>query len=446
MELALVPMNETLLKAYRCRQETDLRATAPPVVAREHVGRSASADWIEELAAAHRSGWTLARPFYTDPEIFRRDVERIFLRQWVFAGHVSRVRHPGDYFLFQIAGESIIVIRDRDAQVHALYNVCRHRGSRICLEPSGSARALVCPYHAWRYGTDGRLLAAPAMPEGFDPAEFGLRACPVRVVEGLIFICLGPQPVDREAVFRDWERYFKPHRLAEAKIAASRIWRVKANWKLVIENFDECYHCGPAHPEYCSVMAHARPQTHGNPRELEAWHQFLERWSEQARRRGLVAGRIEHEAEPFFFSQCDRWPIREGYKTQSRDGQPVAPLMGEFTEYDGGWTYASFYPVNYCFAFADHAVLPRFTPLEPQLTEVEMTWLVHPQAEAGRDYDPERLTWLWRVTTDQDAKIVEDNQAGVNSLAYQPGPYSNTEPLLTRFTNWYLSQITARAG
>jgi len=398
-------------------------------------------DWIDGLVVAHRSGWTLAQPFYNDPQIFRRDFERIFLKQWVFAGHVSRVRNPGDYFLFNIGNESIIIIRGKEGEIHALYNVCRHRGSRVCLEPAGSARALACPYHAWTYGTDGRLLSAPAMPKDFDATKFGLRTCPVRVVEGLIFICLGPEPPDRERIFRDWERYFKAHRLPEAKIATNMIWRVKANWKLVAENFEECYHCGPAHPEYCSVMAHAKPQTHGAKREVEAWDKFLKTWSEENRKRGHITGRIEHEAEPHFFSQCDRWPVRQGFQTQSQDGKPVAPLMGDFNEYDGGWTYASFYPTNFCFAFADHGVIPRFTPVGPQLTEVEMIWLVNPDAVEGRDYQLDRLTWLWRATTDQDAKIVEDNQAGVDSLAYQPGPYSETEPGLTRFTNWYVSQI-----
>jgi phenylpropionate dioxygenase-like ring-hydroxylating dioxygenase large terminal subunit len=425
------------------------RATRPLPVGAGAAGGSrsgpASGDWVDALVAAHRPGWTLAQPFYHDPAIFRRDFERIFLKQWVFAGHVSRVRHAGDYFLFHIGGESLIVIRGQDGNVHALFNVCRHRGSRVCLEPAGSARALVCPYHAWTYGTDGRLLSAPAMPPDFDPAESGLRPCPVRVVAGLIFVCLGPEPPDRDVVFRDWERYFQAHRLPEAKIATNRVWRVNANWKLVIENFEECYHCGPAHPEYCSVMAHARPQTHGAKRDVEAWEQFLKTWSEDNRRRGHITGRVEHEQEPFFFSQCDRWPIRQGYRTQSQDGQPVAPLMGDFQDYDGGWTYASFYPVNYCFAFADHAVVPRFTPLAPRLTEVEMIWLVNPTAVEGRDYQLDRLTWLWRVTTDQDAKIVDDNQAGVNSLAYQPGPYSQTEPGLVRFTSWYLSQIATAA-
>ncbi len=423
------------------RKAASLRASR---IANKSRLKQAKGDWIDELIAAHKSGRTLAQPFYNDAEIFRRDFERIFLKQWWLTGHVDRVRNPSNYFLFKIAGEEIIIIRGKDGNIHALFNVCRHRGSRVCLEAAGNTRALVCPYHAWTYGADGKLLSAPAMADGFDKKEFGLRRCHVRVVEGLIFICLGPQPPDRENIFRDWERYFKPHRLPEAKIATSMTWQVQANWKLVHENFEECYHCGPAHPEYCAVMAHAKPQTHGAKREVEAWEKFLKTWSDECRQRGLMAGRIEHQQEPFFWSQCDRWPIRQGYQTQSPDGKPVAPLMGDFREFDGGWTYASFNPTNFCFAFSDHGLIPRFTPIGPQQTEVEMIWLVNPNAVEGRDYQLDRLTWLWRVTTDQDKKIVDDNQAGVNSIAYQPGPYSETEPGLTRFTNWYVRQLATQ--
>jgi Rieske 2Fe-2S family protein len=389
--------------------------------------------------AERQPGWSLPQPFYNDPAIFQRDFERIFLKQWIFAGHASRVRDAGDYFLFNIGADSIIIIRGKDGEVHANFNVCRHRGSRLCLEPAGTRQTLVCPYHAWTYAADGRLLSAPAMPDDFNPAEFHLQRCHVRVVEGMIFLCLGKEAPDREPIFRDWERYFQPHGLAQSKIAASMVWQVNANWKLVIENFDECYHCGPAHPEYCSVMAHALPDTHRAKRDVEAFARFRTQWEAENQRRGHVAGPAVHETD--LYAVCSRVPIREGFLTQSRDGQPVGPLMGNFKEYDGGWTYGQIYPNNYILALPDHAVIPRFTPLGPQLTEVEMIWLVHPDAVAGKDYQVDRLTWLWRVTTEQDKRIVDDNQAGVNSVAYRPGPYSNTEQGLVRFTNWYIEQI-----
>jgi len=397
------------------------------------------AGWIQRQIAAHRPGTSLAQPFYTDPRIFARDLERVFARQWVFAGHVSRLRQPGDYFLFSIGNESIVVARGGNGAIHALFNVCRHRGSRVCLEPQGNKRTLVCPYHAWTYANDGTLLSAPAMPDGFDTTQFSLHRCNVRVVEGLIFVCMGDPPRDTEPAFRDWEKFLKPHGLSQAKIAASMVWQVDANWKLVVENFGECYHCGPAHPEYCAVMAHALPDTHRAKRYVDEFTALTKKWEAKARDAGSLAGRVpEH---PGAAHVCVRLPIRDGFLTQSRDGRPVAPLMGSFREYDGGYTGGRLYPANYFVACCDHAVIPRFTPLAPLRTEVEMIWLVREDAVEGKDYDVEKLTWLWKVTTDQDKKIVDNNQAGVNSMAYRPGPYSNTEQGLTQFTVWYLKQI-----
>lgn len=396
-------------------------------------------DRIATLIAAHRPGWTLAQAFYNDPDIFARDMERVFQRHWLFVGHVSRVRTPGDYFLFTIANESIIVIRGKDGEVHALFNVCRHRGSRVCLRSEGNARSLVCPYHAWTYAMDGKVLSAPAMPEGFDAKEFSLHPCHVRVVEGLIFICMAEKPPKIDEAVRDWERFLTPHGIPGAKIAKSMIWQVDANWKLVVENFGECYHCGPAHPEYCSVMAHALPDTHKLKKHVDAYQKLTTAWEAKAKAAGNLTGRTAETADSLHV--CVRIPIKEGFLTQSADGKPVAPLMGRFREYDGGYTGGRIYPSNYFVACNDHVVIPRFTPLGPQRTEVEMIWLVREDAVEGRDYDVAKLTWLWDVTTQQDKKIVDDNQAGVNSLAYRPGPYSNTERGLTRFTMWYLKQI-----
>lgn len=394
---------------------------------------------IEELIRSHRPGWTLAQPFYNSQEVFDRDMERVFMRHWLYVGHVSRVRNPGDYFLFNIGKESIIVIRAKDGKVHALFNVCRHRGSRVCLESSGTAQALVCPYHAWTYAPDGRLLAARSMPEDFNTAEFGLHKCHVRVLEGLIYIHMGKEPSDFEPICRDVETFLKPHELDQAKIAKSLVWRVKANWKLVVENFGECYHCGPAHPEYCSVMAHAVPDGSGAQKHKDEFTAMTAEWEARVKPMGSVTGRIDPVDGGLH--SCTRIPIGKGALTQSRDGKPVAPLMGRFKEYDGGYTAGRIYPINYFIALNDHAVIPRFTPIGPLETEVEMLWLVRGDAVEGKDYDVDKLTWIWVVTTDQDKKIVDDNQAGVNSMAYRPGMYSNAEQGLTKFTMWYLEQL-----
>src|SRR5262249_55045260 len=120
----------------------------------EHDGREAR---IQELIQAQKPGWTLERPFYTDPAIFEVELDRVFLSSWLYAGHASRIPTRGDYFLYEIAGESIVLVRGDEGRVHALVNVCRHRGSRICSDPSGHVQSLVCPYHQWVYRLDGTL-------------------------------------------------------------------------------------------------------------------------------------------------------------------------------------------------------------------------------------------------------------------------------------------------
>jgi phenylpropionate dioxygenase-like ring-hydroxylating dioxygenase large terminal subunit len=181
-------------------------------------------------------------------------MDKVVGRKWLVAGHVDRVRNKGDYFLFKVGNESIIIVRSDESTINAFYNVCRHRGSLICTEPQGKVARLTCGYHAWTYGLDGALLAARLMPADFSKKDNGLHRCHVRVFYGLIFINLSEEePVDFDASFGDLAPYLDFHGFADAKIAYSKSYPTSANWKLIVENFVECYHCGPAHPEFCSM-------------------------------------------------------------------------------------------------------------------------------------------------------------------------------------------------
>jgi phenylpropionate dioxygenase-like ring-hydroxylating dioxygenase large terminal subunit len=393
---------------------------------------------LADLITRQRPGYSLEQSLYLDPTIFALDMERVYLRQWLFAGHSSRIPNPGDYFLYHIAGESIIVIRQSDRSVRALFNVCRHRGSQICLEDTGSAKRLVCPYHAWVYETDGTLIAARHMPEEFDKVSYGLHTGHVQVVEGLIFVCLAQEAPAFDQIAEDVTAFFAPHRLAETKIGHQERHITQANWKLVLENFWECYHCGPTHPEFCGVMSYGH--AYDSQRLARERADFEAEWSAQTERRGNVVGgrnRFVEGGRHF----VTRTPIRPGYLTQSEGGKPVAPLLGDFQDYDGGITAFMSYPMNWFVACNDHAMLSRFTPLSPLETEMEFTWLVHEDAVEGIDYDPLVLSWLWRITAEQDKMICENNQKGVNSRRYQPGPYSTIETGTRDFIEWYLAQL-----
>lgn len=393
--------------------------------------------FVAELIRLRRPGFALQQRFYTSPQIFERDMQRVYMRYWLFAGHISRIPEPGDYFTYEVAGESIILIRGAGGKIHGLFNVCRHRGSRLCLEEAGSAKHLVCPYHAWTYGHDGTLLAARGLPDHVDVAELGLSRCHVRIIEGLIFICLGDDPPDLDNVARDIVTFFKPHGLTQAKICQRSRHTIRANWKVVLENFWECYHCGPAHPELGRVMSYVRAVD--SPRAAERWAGDIEKWEA---RTDLMGHRIGRAGDPRGLNhEVVRIPIRDGFVTQSSDGKPVAPLMGDFNEYDGGVTAIQWYPLNWFVACNDHAMLSRFTPVSPTETEGELTWLVHEDAVEGVDYNPDEVTWLWRKTMEQDVTLCENAQMGINSRHYRPGPYSKSEQSVEKLIQWYLEQI-----
>jgi Rieske 2Fe-2S family protein len=382
----------------------------------------------------------LDRQFYTDPKVFDLEMERVFARTWLFVGHISLIPTTGDYVTFNIANESIIILRSAaDEQVHALYNVCRHRGSRICLEPSGHVKKLVCPYHAWIYDTDGCLLGAKHMPVDFDKSCYGLHRCQVRVVQGLIFICLTDKAPDFNVVANEINSLFEPHGFEHAKVCHTETFRIRCNWKIAGENTWECYHCSHAHPEYCSVMPYATAFNATRQRDRDA---HMQQWDAYARGIGhhvVAAETIATNAEKHIY--IGRGPIQPGFLTQSMDGKPVAPLMGRLKEYDGGLSGFMTFPIIWFAASSDHALLTRFTPINADETEAQYTWLVDEDAVEGVDFDVDHLTRLWRVTAAQDKRICEDNQVGVNSLRYQPGPYSDAEKACDAFTRWYLDKL-----
>ena len=153
--------------------------------------------FFNQLKERYEEGKTLPQEFYTDEEIFSDEMKKIYFKQWLMVDHVSRIPNPGDYFLFNAEKESIILIRGRDSQVRAFYNVCSHRGSRICLEEEGTKKLLVCPYHAWSFSAEGELKSARYMPDDFKMEDWGLKPCHMNIYQGLIFINLSmDEPMD----------------------------------------------------------------------------------------------------------------------------------------------------------------------------------------------------------------------------------------------------------
>jgi glycine betaine catabolism A len=392
---------------------------------------------LNTLLAQHQRGHTLARPFYVDPELFELDMERIFRRHWLLAGPSSRIKRPGDYFTCPVANDSLILVRDESGCVRGFHNVCRHRGSRICLDGDGQVKRFVCPYHNWSYGLDGGLCAARHLPDEIDRSSLGLHPVAVREVSGLIFFCLSATPPDFDATAADLAEYLEPHGLECTTTCRRIVETIRANWKVVAENFWECYHCVPTHPEFCSVMSYAHAAN--SDRLAVERVAFEQEWEQASRSSGFKVGRVPPSDRGLH--QGGRIPIRPGYLTQSRNGRPVAPLLGRYTEYDGGITSFTHFPIIWYVVSNDHAFLTRFMPVSPLETELELTWLVHEDAVAGRDFNPDDVAWMWQVTAEQDKAICENNQLGILSSRYEPGPYVTTESAAQAFVEWYIAEM-----
>jgi len=400
-------------------------------------------DSVGKVFEGYREGYALPGAAYKDPEIYELEVRHIMLKAWHYAGHQSMVPGKGDYFLFEIAGESVIVVRDGEGGVNAFMNVCRHRGSRICDAATGREPRFTCPYHGWTYGLDGSLKAAARMAPGTDRSKLGLRRLQVRVFEGLLFVNFDDNPPDFAPLERDLGPALRPYGLDRAKVAHRQNYPIRSNWKLAIENYCECYHCQPAHPEY-SVG-------HGRALPIEECDAMLSEVMARAPALGLTQHVIRRSwlQAPEFGVEYgfDRYPLLRGQQSGSRDGKTVAPLLGTIKGFDGGTTDLHLGPMTFALAYCDHVVVYRFAPRSQSLTDCEITWLVNESADEGRDYRLADLVWLWDVTTIADKTIIERNQAGVDSRFYEPGPLSAVMETFTQeFLDWYVAAMRRATG
>ena len=400
----------------------------------------------EDLAS--RSGFGLERRFFLDPELYAEEIAGIWRRCWLFAGPSCELREPGDFARFELEHDSVLVVRGPDGLLHALHNTCRHRGTRLCLEDSGRAERWVCPYHQWTYALDGRLLACGGMEHEVELVDYPLHRAAVEEVAGLVFVWLGadPEPIEQA---REWiEPRLLRHGLARGQVAHTLDYDVHANWKLVWENNRECWHCHVGHPQYVKANFDTARDDDRNRRLAAA------RAAEHERALRAPRGYVDH-AEPglFEFPSPGRWwsanrtPLAPGFVTESLDGQPVGPLMGELESHDVGTLRVRTVPNFWSHVSSDHAVLTRLVPAGPELTRIRVQWLVHEDAEEGRDYEFDRLLPFWQLTSEQDWALCERNHAGVRSPAFTPGPYSRRrEGNVIAFVEWYLSRLRAAAG
>ena len=388
----------------------------------------------------------LERHYYLDEQRYRQELTAIWRRSWLYVAPSCEIAAPGAFRRLELCGDPVVVVRGLDGTLGALHNVCRHRGSIVVTEQAGRAERLVCPYHHWTYGLNGEALSCPGLDERAGRDALGLVAIEVREVAGLVFLCLGEAPPIEEMAAELTEAA-RRQGLERARVAARRTYRVGANWKLVLENNRECLHCVANHPEYVRSN-------------------FDRYDTASARRAGLAEALARHgdalgDAGAFlaegglaaFPDESGRWwsanrsALRAAFLTESLDGRPVAPVMGEYAARDVGTLRLRSLPNFWCHASADHAVVTRLLPLGIDATEAEVTWLVDAEAEEGRDYDLDDLTAFWARTSEQDWLICERQQAGVSSSAYRPGPLSSEhEANVAHLLDWYLERLGEAPG
>lgn len=380
------------------------------------------------MLQARPAGHSLPQGLYTDAAAFEFDLHAIFGTSWLLAGFEAEVKKPGDFLSIVVGRWPVLIVRGRDGELRAFHNSCRHRGSILCGPGSGSAARLTCPYHRWTYGLDGRLLAAGKMPDDFRKADYPLNPVHLETIAGAIFICLADSAPDIATLRRDLTPLLAPHDLRHAKVAAKETLVEYANWKLVMENGRECYHCATGHPELARTFPVGAAE-YFDLEENEA-RAFADRMTEL----GLPSGPAGED-----WWQAVRFALNPGTKAMTTSGDfAVRKLMCEAGGGDIGSLRWAIEPNNFCHSTSEYTFAFNAMPVSPTETHVVSTWLVHEDAVAGVDYDIATLTHLWTQTNLQDKAFAEDNQRGIVSPGYRPGPYSPTaESLTLRFVDWY---------
>ena len=360
---------------------------------------------------------TLPAAYYTDPAYHQREMAALFLNSWICAGRVEQVGKPGQYILRDVLGESVIVTSSQTGQVHAFYNVCRHRGTRLCVEHEGSfGRSIQCPYHAWTYDLEGRLIGAPHMDEvpHFDKTDYPLQRVHADVWDGHIFINLSRDtPPPLRAHLADLPSKFTQWRMEELRLGHRIVYDVQANWKLIIQNYNECLHCPNLHPALNKLSHYLS----GENEPLRATY---------------MGGRMD---------------LRPGVTTLTMDGTCSRDLLPGLTPEDARRVYYyAIFPNMLLSLHPDYMMVHTLWPQGPDRTINICEWHFHPEEMRKPGFDPKDAIEFWDLTNRQDWHVCELSQAGIGSRGYTPGPYSNREDLLYAFDRMIVQLHESRSA
>ncbi|MCK8067010.1 aromatic ring-hydroxylating dioxygenase subunit alpha [Cobetia sp. 1CM21F] len=394
-----------------------------------------------ELLSRRQPGHALERAFYTDLEIFRQDLEQVHYKEWLFVAPACELPGRGSYLTYRIGEYHIVVIRGDDDEIRAFHNTCRHRGSVLCKTDKGKTPKLVCPYHQWTYDLDGTLQWARDMGPDFALEDHGLIAVHCRTISGLIHVCLADEAPDIASYIEVATPYLAAHDLDNAKVAFESRVIENGNWKLVWENNRECYHCCANHPSLIRTFPEDPRISFIGEHEVP---DFIADHFAACEAEGLASRYVVAQNGQFRLS---RMPLVEGAKSFTLDGSSGVhgKRLGQVHKEDAGVLNQFHYPSTWAYFLPDHCMTFRVTPISPTETELVTCWLVHKDAVEGVDYDLEHLTRVWLNTNSEDRRVVEDNQQGVNSRGYVPGPYSPVhEASVQGFVDWYCETLGPR--
>ncbi|MBO0368444.1 aromatic ring-hydroxylating dioxygenase subunit alpha [Pseudomonas putida] len=387
---------------------------------------------------------------FSRQDIFETDVAIFFTRHWILVAVTADIAEPGDVFTTDIGQSSIMVLRDDDEQIRAYRNVCRHRGARLKAPGKSTVGMLVCPYHQWTYDLDGSLKHAAHMGKGFDPTCRSLIPVHCKVIGAHVFVCLSENAPEDIAIQEEvMGARFAPYELTNTRIAYELDYIENGNWKLVMENNRECYHCAGTHPE---LIVSYQSEDLGVSFEEMSDEARASYDAYQIRKAGIEAN---WESEGHLYTTVEyldgdtatqfrtqRMIIAGSGESQTLDTKVACTkLLGNLTRRDLGDTHL-WGNNGWAHVMSDHAMISWIIPLAPDRTLVRTKWLVHQDAVEGVDYDLQRLTEVWVATTQQDANLVAITHSGTQDPAYIPGPYSEfTEPYVDQFVRWYDARL-----
>ena len=372
-----------------------------------------------EVNDEHLSAKTPPGVAYWDEAIFRKEHDRFFNRNWMCVGRAEEVAEPGDFVTREIGNESVLLIQGADGVPRAFYNVCRHRGTRIVDEPVGKKlRSVVCRYHAWTYSTEGTLVGAPHTDElvDFRREDFGLHPVRMETWGGFLWINLREDaPPLRETLGPFLER-FDRFPLRELRLGAKKVYEVKANWKIIIENYSEWYHCAPIHPDLNRI-------TH------------------------YLAG----DNDVYFARGEERSMFAGGWQTFNGDFTSMVwsgytrrpPLKGMTPEDRRRIYYYVVFPNLFISLHPDYLMVHTVWPRSPSQSRIECEWYFDPEVIIRPEFDPSDAVDLWDLINRQDWSVCEDTQRGVMSKAWNGGRYSSQEDLVHDFDKFFWERLNA---